>query len=163
LAIDGDYGPQTTKAVLHWQKVNGLIEDGISGPQTLASMRGAGCGVFVAPVASNSKANPTKGGSSSTPRGKTYGPGADQWHDLAISVGWTEAQWPTVRCIIGRESNGRPEVSNSAGATGLMQILQSHRPGMNLKDPATNLRVGLEMYNARGGWGDWFHPSKPCY
>lgn len=164
IAVDGIYGPQTTKAVLHWQKVNGLVEDGIAGPQTLGAIRNAGCGVFVAPVASGGKSNVTKSEGSSATSGKTFnggGAGADQWHDLAIQVGWTEAQWPTVRCIISRESNGRPEVSNSAGATGLMQILQRYHPGVNLFDPATNLATGLKLYQLRG-WQPWHHPTKPC-
>ena len=41
VAVDGVYGPQTEKAVRSWQKSNGLLEDGIAGPVTLASLRGA--------------------------------------------------------------------------------------------------------------------------
>jgi hypothetical protein len=39
--VDGEYGPQTTKAVRAWQKSNGLKVDGIAGPVTLASLLGA--------------------------------------------------------------------------------------------------------------------------
>jgi peptidoglycan hydrolase-like protein with peptidoglycan-binding domain len=38
IAVDGDYGPQTTKVVKSWQKSNGLQEDGIAGPITQASL-----------------------------------------------------------------------------------------------------------------------------
>lgn len=38
VAVDGLYGPQTTKAVRHWQRANGLVPDGVAGPQTLKSL-----------------------------------------------------------------------------------------------------------------------------
>ena len=41
VTVDGEYGPQTTKAVKSWQKSNGLTVDGIAGPATLASLLGA--------------------------------------------------------------------------------------------------------------------------
>lgn len=36
--VDGVYGKQTLKAVRHWQRVNGLKEDGIVGPITSSSL-----------------------------------------------------------------------------------------------------------------------------
>lgn len=36
--VDGQFGPQTDKAVRHWQKVNGLVVDGIVGAITANSM-----------------------------------------------------------------------------------------------------------------------------
>jgi hypothetical protein len=41
VVVDGTFGPQTEKAVRSWQKSNGLVVDGIVGPATLASLRGA--------------------------------------------------------------------------------------------------------------------------
>jgi len=38
VGVDGLYGPQTSKAVEHWQMVNGLRADGIVGPATWHSM-----------------------------------------------------------------------------------------------------------------------------
>jgi len=38
IAVDGEYGPQTTRVVMSWQHVNGLEEDGIAGPITQASL-----------------------------------------------------------------------------------------------------------------------------
>jgi hypothetical protein len=36
--VDGEYGPQTEKAVRSWQKSNGLQVDGEAGPATLSSL-----------------------------------------------------------------------------------------------------------------------------
>lgn len=38
IAVDGVYGPQTTRVVKSWQRSNGLLEDGIAGPVTQASL-----------------------------------------------------------------------------------------------------------------------------
>jgi peptidoglycan hydrolase-like protein with peptidoglycan-binding domain len=39
LSVDGNYGPQTQRAVRHWQKSNGLYVDGVPGPVTMQSLR----------------------------------------------------------------------------------------------------------------------------
>ena len=162
--IDGDYGAQTERAVKHFQKVNGLTVDGVVGSQTLDAL-GLTLG---SPVASVTRAQPATQG---TPRARTPVPvadptptptGQDGWHDLAISVGWTDDQWPTLSCIINRESRGRPGVKNpNSSATGLLQILASGFPGVNLYDPTTNLTVGLQMFNSRG-WQPWTLPGHQC-
>lgn len=41
VATDSDFGPQTERGVKSWQRSNGLQIDGIVGPITLASLRGA--------------------------------------------------------------------------------------------------------------------------
>lgn len=38
IKVDGVFGPQTEKAVRHWQRANGLLDDGIVGPVTGASL-----------------------------------------------------------------------------------------------------------------------------
>ena len=38
IAVDGIYGPQTTRVVKSWQRSNGLLVDGIAGPITQASL-----------------------------------------------------------------------------------------------------------------------------
>jgi murein L,D-transpeptidase YcbB/YkuD len=40
LEIDGDFGPLTDAAVRRFQRDNGLVGDGIAGPQTLAALAG---------------------------------------------------------------------------------------------------------------------------
>jgi peptidoglycan hydrolase-like protein with peptidoglycan-binding domain len=39
IRVDGDYGPQTQRAVRHWQAANRLYVDGIPGPVTMQSLR----------------------------------------------------------------------------------------------------------------------------
>jgi len=38
LSVDGDFGPKTEDGVELWQKANGLIADGVVGPQTWKSL-----------------------------------------------------------------------------------------------------------------------------
>lgn len=159
ITVDGQFGPVTLDRVMRWQRSNGLVVDGIVGPQTLASLGLSGSPAS-APTLPSPVSNAPKAPSVPTYNGGATG--ADQWHNLALNVGWTEAQWPHVRCIISRESNGIPSVVNSIGATGLMQILARYYPGQNLKDPRVNLTIGLQLYNSRG-WQPWYHPTKPCY
>ena len=52
VTVDGTFGPQTEKAVRHWQKVNGLFVDGVPGPVTMASLQTSIDG----PVTANSPA-----------------------------------------------------------------------------------------------------------
>jgi hypothetical protein len=41
VTIDGKFGPETERAVVAWQKSNGLLADAIVGPVTLQSLRSA--------------------------------------------------------------------------------------------------------------------------
>lgn len=41
VTVDGVYGVQTERAVKSWQKSNGLTVDGVVGPATLSTLRGA--------------------------------------------------------------------------------------------------------------------------
>jgi peptidoglycan hydrolase-like protein with peptidoglycan-binding domain len=40
LSGDGDFGPATERALVGWQRENGLEPDGIAGPSTLAKLLG---------------------------------------------------------------------------------------------------------------------------
>lgn len=44
LVIDGEFGPQTERAVCEFQRSTGLVVDGIAGPKTFAVLRGAARG-----------------------------------------------------------------------------------------------------------------------
>lgn len=100
-----------------------------------------------------------------------------QWEDLALAVGWPEAEIETLSYVIFRESTCRPTAHNTsdptwAGSRGLMQVngywcipnkynpdgwlqqqgVLSHCD--DLFDPETNLRAGLLIWK-RSGWGPW--------
>lgn len=105
-----------------------------------------------------------------------------EYHDLAMSVGWTEAQWPKLSYVIYRESRCNIGSFNkrdpNGGSRGLMQIngywcrknkynpsgwLQAKGILNNCEDlfnPEVNLRAGLAMWNYsqernKCGWKPW--------
>lgn len=110
-----------------------------------------------------------------------YGP-CGEWHDLAIMVGWQEAQWPKLSYVIHRESrcniNALNKTDPHGGSRGLMQIngywckKNKYNPdgwlqaqGIlgkcdDLYNPETNLRAGLAMWTYSQkhngcGWRPW--------
>jgi Putative peptidoglycan binding domain/Transglycosylase SLT domain len=151
--VDGIFGPQTERAVRHFQRANGLVVDGIVGKQTQRALE-LNLGASVKPVAAPKP--PVVTGTY-----KSKHASVEQWHALAIQAGWSEALWPNVACIIWRESRGQPGVVNSIGATGLMQVMQRYYPGVNLTDPFTNLQVSYNLYKSRG-WKPWALAGSPC-
>jgi Putative peptidoglycan binding domain/Transglycosylase SLT domain len=171
VVVDSDFGPQTLRAVRHFQKANGLPATGIVEQQTLAAL-GIVLGTPTTPANISSKprrAHPTPppvdpATAQDTPATPALPvipatdpatPGAGQWHDLAMQVGWSENEWPILACIIQRESHGLPGVKNKhSSATGLLQILGRYYPGVNLYDPVTNLTIGLQLFQSRG-WQPW--------
>ena len=105
-----------------------------------------------------------------------------EWHDLAIAVGWTEAQWPKLSYVIHRESrcniNSFNKTDPNGGSRGLMQIngywcrKNKYNPSGwlqakgilntcdDLYNPEVNLRAGLAMWNYsqernKCGWRPW--------
>ena len=105
-----------------------------------------------------------------------------EYHDLAISVGWTEAQWPKLSFVMNRESRCNTMSFNktdpNGGSRGLIQIngywcrknkynpsgwLQAKGILNNCEDlfnPEVNLRAGLAMWNYsqernKCGWKPW--------
>jgi Transglycosylase SLT domain len=97
-------------------------------------------------------------------------PAIERWHRLALTVGWTAHQWPHLACILWRETRGNPDEINSAGATGLTQILWPvHGAWLQargvtqqiLLDPTQNLFFALNLYRWEG-WSPWHSPSSRC-
>lgn len=105
-----------------------------------------------------------------------------EWHDLAMSVGWPESEWPMINKVIWRESRCTPSALNgkdpNGGSTGLMQInkywCKPSRYTANgwlqdqgvlstcdeLYEPETNLRAGLHIFTYsllrnKNGWSPW--------
>ena len=105
-----------------------------------------------------------------------------EWHDLAISVGWTEAQWKKLSFVIYRESRYNIKSFNktdpNGGSRGLMQIngywckKNKYNPSgwlqakkilntcEDLYNPEVNLRAGLAMWHYsqernKCGWRPW--------
>lgn len=85
-----------------------------------------------------------------------------EWHDLAISVGWTEEEWPVLSRVLYRESRCTPDAWNGHDA-GLVQINQIHTEWIesigwshpdSMFDPALNLRFA-KMLKDSSGWSPW--------
>lgn len=85
-----------------------------------------------------------------------------EWHDLAISVGWTEDEWPVLSRVLYRESRCTPDAWNGHDA-GLVQINQIHTEWIesmgwshpdSMFDPALNLRFA-KMLKDSSGWSPW--------
>lgn len=86
-----------------------------------------------------------------------------EWHDLAIQVGWPEAQWKYLQQVIYRESRCQADAWNGSDA-GLLQInrihtdfiaqmgLGSHPDGMFIAE--NNLRFGLKLWEG-SCWKHW--------
>jgi hypothetical protein len=91
-----------------------------------------------------------------------------EWHDLAISVGWPESEWPTLSYVLYRESRcnigSHNKTDPMSGSRGLMQIngfwckpnkYSSHgwlqdnnilQTCQDLYHPTTNLQAGLAIW-----------------
>jgi hypothetical protein len=91
-----------------------------------------------------------------------------EWHDLALSVGWTENEWPTLSKVIWKESRCQFDAWNGWDA-GLTQINQIHTEWLNelgythpddMFDPKNNLWFAYKLYSSREergrcGWKPW--------
>jgi hypothetical protein len=139
VAQDGQYGPQTARAVRHWQKVNGLVVDGIVGPVTAATLHPA---QRVDP--------PPPPPSPVSPEDVIRAVWPDDVEEHALAIAWRESRWtPTAR---------------NACCYGLFQInYGAHRAWLaafgvtspaDLLDAMTNARVALALYQS-AGWGPW--------
>ena len=91
-----------------------------------------------------------------------------EFHDLAISVGWSENEWPTLSRVMWRESRCTTDAWNGHDA-GLTQINQIHTKWLSqmgyshpddMFDPEKNLLFAYSLWNGREengqcGWTPW--------
>lgn len=97
--------------------------------------------------------------------------GGERWRPLALWVGWTPAEWPTVLYIMAKrnghgESGGDPKAINEAPpfCRGLLQLaagwyrgwwkIRGVRQPFDPLDPEANLRAA-EGIQDQEGWGPW--------
>ena len=105
---------------------------------------------------------------------RSEGESCPGWIDLAREVGWPEEELPMVAAVVYFESRCQADIKgDKAKSFGLMQIHTSSwcKPNKywpdgylqakgllktcdELLDPATNLRVGLEIWQV-GTWKQW--------
>jgi hypothetical protein len=156
VVLDSVYGPQTYRAVTHFQRANGLVADGVVGP---ATQRAMGIVLGWHPVVSVSR----------TVTSPAVVANVERWHQAALQAGWSESQWPKLACVINRESRGNP-LSRTGHYFGLLQINNGalgyiQQAGgssvWDLFDGPMNLRVGYRMYLARG-WSPWSSTTGGC-
>jgi hypothetical protein len=82
-----------------------------------------------------------------------------QYHDMAISAGFSEADWSTVDRLMWRESGCNPGAYNRSGASGLMQIMKMWADDCggtpsDLFNAWFNLRCAVHIKNI-SGWNAW--------
>ena len=138
--VDGTFDRRTTRAVMHWQRVNGLVVDGIVGPITMASLTPA------------VRVNPPR-----------PAPSAPQPVEAIIRDVWPDHLENEAVRIAKRESNLQPEVRNAC-CFGLFQIYYNvHRSWLadlgitssnQLFDARTNAEAAYALYQ-RNGWQPW--------
>jgi len=128
------------RAIRHWQRANGLVVDGIAGPQTLASLQVA---TATAPAV---RLNP---------------PATDV--ESLIRAAWPDDSENEAVRIATRESRLQPTARNSC-CFGLFQIhWQAHRSWLvemgiatsaQLLDAQTNINAALALFS-QAGWAPW--------
>lgn len=88
----------------------------------------------------------------------SYGGGVERWRGLALEVGWSEAELPTLLRIIRAESGGNPRACNaSSRCAGLLQLHPCWWDGrwsFDPFDPRLNLAYGLKVKRL-SGWSAW--------
>ena len=150
--VDGEFGPHTERTVMLYQKANGLLVDGIAGPQTLGHL-----GIWGQQTNDAPRANT---GAPST----AVGP-CSQWTGLAADVGWPADRLSWLSGIMHRESRCDPAAYNGVGNDQSYSLLQINTKGSlwgelqwrcgltnkdQLFDPPTNLACGYQLYKAYG-------------
>lgn len=152
--VDGVYGPLTRRAVMKWQRANGLLVDGIVGPVTWASLIGS-IEVAALPLRPAVRVDPPNT--------------APQVQDSGDVEAIIRSVWPAeladhAVAIATRESRLVPTARNSC-CWGLFQIYwsvhQSWLAAMGVTSPSqlldarTNAEAAWALYQRAGGWAPW--------
>ena len=91
-------------------------------------------------------------------------PNVERWHALALSVGWPEAEWAWLSCVVFRESRGMPDAYNGRDRDRSYGLAQLNTKGAlwgwyvalgltdraQLFDPTTNLSAARAMFRQYG-------------
>lgn len=154
VAIDGNYGPQTLRAVKNFQRVNGQVVDGVVGPATQKIMK-LQLGEPVTKIQKRVRPPVVSAPGSLTPRSVADPSSVEAmirevWPanlaDRAVAIAYRESRFvPTVRtwCCFG-----------------VFQIHKIHLAGLGLTsveqlyDPRINIEAAYRLYQA-AGWGPW--------
>lgn len=132
ITVDGIFGPQTNKAVRHWQKVNGLTVDGIVGPITNATFAKRGAQIQVTQPPS--------------PPGGLSGCDEMEWFrrdvglpDIFDSIGWRESN-----C----QNDARPTLPAASCCRGWWAIHKSNirAPGYKAGAAACGITTESDYY-----------------
>lgn len=135
------------RAIRHWQRVNGLVVDGVVGPQTLGSL-----GLLASASEPAVRVDPP------------VAPSVDTSVEQIIRDVWPDQLEDHAMAIATRESRLTPTVRNAC-CWGLFQIhWRAHHLWLTsdfgitqpeqLYDPRLNATVALALYN-EAGWSPW--------
>lgn len=156
--VDGEFGPHTESTVEMYQRANGLIVDGIAGPQTLGHLGIWRSGSAASPAPASPALDAPSTPSLAVGR-------CSQWTPLAAQVGWPTSTLEWLSGIMWRESGCNPNAHNTVGNDDSYSLLQINTKGAlwgelqwrcgltykdQLLDPATNLACGYKLYLAYG-------------
>jgi len=102
-------------------------------------------------------------------------PNVERWHALALSVGWLEAEWQWLSCVVFRESRGMPDAYNGRDRDRSYGLVQLNTKGAlwgwfvalgltdraQLFDPTTNLYAARAMF-LQFGRQPWAADRRSC-
>lgn len=154
IGVDGVFGPVTERIVRLWQKHNGLVVDGIVGPQTLRSL-----GLSQADLVQPQQVN--KPQIAAAPTLNTGG--TCQQYEYLFQANGMPVQY--FSAVSYRESGCNPRAYNGRGADDSYGLLQLNTEGAlwgelkrrcglttkdSLFDPVTNIKCAGTLYRVYG-------------
>lgn len=142
VAVDGQFGRQTERAVRHYQRSNRLTADGVVGPLTAAALGIRGEQITV----TQPPAPPVL-----TVEQIIRAAWPDHLEDKALAIAWRESRWqPDARnrCCHGLFQIHWPVHREWLATVGVTSVEQ-------LYDPVVNARIAYMVYQRSNGWGPW--------